>query len=192
MWLKLEYHFYSINIGNENIKRISKVVEVEKKRCKLFKISYHIVQMLIDKADDMIYEYNKVIFLFGYVCLFSVTAPLTPLLVILLLWTENNTDLLKMFFYVRIENLEQAIGIGIYNSLMRVLSFIGMITNIGVVLFSKQLKLGDDLFYKIAIFLCIAHLPELKELYDTKYFRRTKANLPHLKFVNDKDNVVNI
>ena len=117
-----------------------------------------------------------------------------------------------MFFYVRIENLEQAIGIGIYNSLMRVLSFIGMITNIGVVLFSKQLKLGDDLFYKIAIFLCIEnfiliiiylinwnvqpnwfdHLPELKELYDAKYFRRTEANLPHLKFVNDKDNVVNI
>ena len=169
-------------------------------------------QMLIDQAENMIYEYNEIIILFGYVCLFSVSAPLTPFLIILLLWMENNGDILKMFFLVRIENLEQSIGIGIYNFLMKILAFIGMITNIGVVLFSKQLKMGDDLFYKITIFLCVEnlimiiiylmnwnvlpnwfeHLQELKELYDAKYFRRTENNLPHLKFINgDKEDSVN-
>ena len=53
-------------------------------------------QMLIDQAENMIYEYNEIIILFGYVCLFSVSAPLTPFLIILLLWMENNGDILKM------------------------------------------------------------------------------------------------
>ena len=156
-------------------------------------------QMLCDELNNTIYEYNEMIILFGYVCLFSVTAPLTPLIVLILVWTEKLSDLFKFFFLERIQILDQATGIEIYYKLMKVLMFVGMITNAGVLLFSKELKLNNDMVYKIGIFLGIENLililmffldwkvfpfwwkelSDLKELYDKKYFRRKGKNLPH-------------
>ena len=78
-------------------------------------------QMLCDELNNTIYEYNEMIILFGYVCLFSVTAPLTPLIVLILVWTEKLSDLFKFFFLERIQILDQATGIEIYYKLMKVL-----------------------------------------------------------------------
>ncbi len=163
-------------------------------------------QLLVEEADNMIYEYTEVIILFGFVCLFSVSAPLTPLIILLLIWTEKLVDLLKMFYFERFESLDKENGIGIYNFLMKVLIFFGQLTNIGVVLFSKSFRLDNDLYYKVVIFLFIEnglliigflvsinilpnwfeYLTDLKELYTLKYFRRKDENLPHLKFLDNK------
>ena len=164
-------------------------------------------QYLVDDAEKLIYEYNEILTLFGYVCLFSSTAPLSPLIVLFLVWTEKFVDLLKMFKLERFDTLDFATGIGIYNNLMRALVFIGMVTNIGVVLFSKEMAKDNDGYYKVVIFLCIEnllillnyifdynplplwfnHLQELKELYIVKYFIRKPENLPHLKFVDKNE-----
>ena len=89
---------------------------------------------------------------------------------------------------------------------MKILLFIGYLTNIGIVLFSKSFRLKNDLYYKILIFLCIEnslliigfllnfnflpmwfeYLTDLKELYTLKYFLRKNDNLPHLKFFTNK------
>ena len=163
-------------------------------------------QLLVEDADNMIYEYTEVIILFGFVCLFSSSAPLTPLIILVLVWTEKIVDLFKMFYLERFESLDKENGIGIYNFLMKILLFIGNLTNIGVVLFSKSFRLKNDLYYKILIFLCIEnslliigfllnfnflpkwfeYLTDLKELYTLKYFLRKNDNLPHLKFLTNK------
>ncbi len=163
-------------------------------------------QLLVEDADDMIYEYTEVIILFGFVCLFSSAAPLTPLIILVLVWTEKIVDLFKMFYLERFERLDKENGIGIYNFLMKILLFIGYLTNIGIVLFSKSFRLKNDLYYKILIFLCIEnslliigfllnfnflpmwfeYLTDLKELYTLKYFLRKNDNLPHLKFFTNK------
>ena len=169
-------------------------------------------QLLVEEADNMIYEYTEVIILFGFVCLFSASAPLTPLIILILVWTEKLVDLLKMFYLERFESLDKENGIGIYNFLMNVLLFIGQLTNIGVVLFSKSFRLDNDMYYKIIIFLFIEngvliigfllninnlpswfeYLTDLKELYTLKYFRRKDENLPHLKFLDKNKTSVDI
>ena len=95
---------------------------------------------------------------------------------------------------------------------MNVLLFIGQLTNIGVVLFSKSFRLDNDMYYKIIIFLFIEngvliigfllninnlpswfeYLTDLKELYTLKYFRRKDENLPHLKFLDKNKTSVDI
>ncbi|MCQ2819469.1 MAG: anoctamin [archaeon] len=157
-------------------------------------------QMLCDEYTSTIYEYNEMLILFGYVCLFSVTAPLTPLIVLLLVWVEKLGDVFKIFFLERVQVTDQATGVDIYNSLMTVFMFIGMLTNSGIVLFSKESEIGKDLMYKLAVFVIVenvvllmmylinwnilpfwfSELNRYKELYSKKYISR-KGKEPHLK-----------
>ena len=163
-------------------------------------------QLLVEEADNMIYEYTEIIILFGFVCLFSSSAPLTPLIILILIWTEKIVDIFKMFYFERFEHLDKDNGIGIYKFLMTLLVFFGQLTNIGVVLFSKSFRINNDTYYKVVIFLCIEnfvliigfllninvlpkwfeYLTDLKELYTIKYYKRNEENLPHLKFLNRK------
>ena len=159
--------------------------------------------MLCNELSTMIYEYNEMIINFGYVCLFSVTAPLTPIILLILVWVEKLVDVFKMFFLVRISIIEETTGINIYNDLAKSLMFIGMLTNVGMLLFSKDLSFSKKISYKLFAFICVENfilllmyfldynlLPlwfdeeqELKELYDKKYFRRKGINLPHNSLV---------
>ena len=74
-----------------------------------------------------------------------------------------------------------------------------MLTNVGMLLFSKEFSFSKKVAYKLFAFICVENfilllmyfldynlLPlwfneeqELKELYDKKYFRRRGINLPH-------------
>ena len=157
-------------------------------------------QMLCDEMENTIYEYNEMIISYGYVCLFSITAPFTPAIIFVLVWTEKLVDLVKIFFLERVQILDQATGIQIYNYLLKILMFIGILTNSGLLMFSKELKINNDMVYKIVVFLIVENfiiimmytlkwsirpswfkeLKELKELYDKKFFRRKRKNLPHI------------
>ena len=156
-------------------------------------------QVLCNELSTMIYEYNEMIINFGYVCLFSVTAPLTPIILLILVWVEKLVDVFKMFFLVRVSIIEETTGINIYNDLAKSLMIIGMLTNVGMLLFSKEFSFSKKVAYKLFAFICVENfilllmyfldynlLPlwfneeqELKELYDKKYFRRRGINLPH-------------
>ena len=78
-------------------------------------------QMLCDEMENTIYEYNEMIISYGYVCLFSITAPFTPAIIFVLVWTEKLVDLVKIFFLERVQILDQATGIQIYNYLLKIL-----------------------------------------------------------------------
>ena len=178
---------------------------------KIEEIKTHSVihQLLCSETSTMIYEYNEMIINFGYVCLFSVTAPLTPIILLFLVWVEKLVDVFKIFFLVRISIIEEANGINIYNILAKSLMFIGMLTNIGMILFSKDLHFSKKLSHKLFAFICVENcilflmyfldynlLPkwfdeekDLKELYDKKYFLRRGRNLPHNSLLNKQKKI---
>ena len=59
-------------------------------------------QILLTNYETLIYDFNERIISFGFVCLFSVAAPLTPIFVLILTFFENFVDIYKFsnFFYV--------------------------------------------------------------------------------------------
>jgi hypothetical protein len=104
-------------------------------------------QIICDEVDSLIDEYNELVILFGYVCFFGVAAPLTPTIIFLLTYLEKYTDSYKLFYLCRLAIVEGSPGIEIYNLIFRVFYFIGMLTNIGIVLFTNP-HLIDVAAYK--------------------------------------------
>ena len=162
-------------------------------------------QLMCDSFDDLITDYSEVLINFGYVCLFGVSAPLTPIIVFCLLYLEKFVDTFKMFFLVRMELLDGSTGIEIYNTILNVFIYVGLITNFGIVIFSDEgfVIIGKDnpyeLTLKIVVFvlsvivilaICSVvrwnvtpkwfdYSAEIKDLYYKKYFKRETQTLPH-------------
>lgn len=130
----------------------------------------HEHQMLCDDFHTFIYEYNEVIILFGYVCFFSVAAPLTPLIIFVLTYMERFVDSYKIFYLQRVLIISGSSGIEIYNSILKVFYFMGMLTNVALVLFTnpnlinveeyqtKSLLDNNDFIVKIIIFALLENL----------------------------------
>jgi hypothetical protein len=94
-------------------------------------------QILSNECYTLIYDYNKRLILFGFVCLFSVAAPLTPIISLILSYLEIYVDVYKIFNLNRIDIIEGASGIDIYNSILKMFYFIGMLTSVALILFSN-------------------------------------------------------
>jgi hypothetical protein len=94
-------------------------------------------QIISEKCESLMDEYNEIVKLFGYVCFFSVAAPLTPMIIFILTYFEKHFDSYKIFYLYRITIIEGSTGIEIYNTILKVFYFIGMLTNIGLVLFTN-------------------------------------------------------
>jgi hypothetical protein len=103
-------------------------------------------QILCDEMDTLIYEYNEIIILFGFVCLFSSAAPLTPIIICALVYIEKFVDTYSIFYLKRVTIIEGASGIEIYNSIIKVFYFIGMLTNIGIVLFTNPHLYNPEMY----------------------------------------------
>ena len=162
-------------------------------------------QLMCDSYDDLISDYSEVLINFGYVCLFGVSAPLTPIIVFALLYIEKFVDTFKMFFLYRMEIIDGSTGIEIYNDILNVFIYLGLITNFGVVIFSdyRFVIFGgnheNELTVKIVVYvlslivilaICSVvrwnvtpkwfdYSAEIKDLYQKKYFNRDAQNLPH-------------
>lgn len=109
-------------------------------------------QLLCVGYRTLIYEYNERIINFGFICLFSVFAPLTPMFVLMLTYLENYVDLYKLFNLVRVEFIDGANGIEIYNSIFKTFYFVGMITSIALILLSRGDLMTLDVFIKQDLF----------------------------------------
>jgi hypothetical protein len=127
----------------------------------------------------------------------------------ILIWVEKLTDVIKIFFFTRVSNINKATGIEIYNSLAQILMFIGMLTNAGILMFSKEFKINNKMVYKLWVFLGVENimlilqyainynlLPQwfneerdLKELYDKKYLKKKGSLLPHNFLIVKKNKI---
>jgi hypothetical protein len=128
-------------------------------------------QIICDEVDSLIDEYNELVILFGYVCFFGVSAPLTPTIIFMLTYLEKYTDSYKLFYLCRISIVEGTTGIEIYNSIFKVFYFIGMLTNIGIILFTNphlidihaydngaDIRNNNDFIVKFIIFAMLENL----------------------------------
>ena len=94
-------------------------------------------QVICYRITTMNFEYNDIVIQFGYVCLFSVAAPLTPLIMFVLAMLGRVVNYYKIINLERVEFVEGAKGIEVYNKVIRIMFFIGMMVNVAIVLFSS-------------------------------------------------------
>jgi hypothetical protein len=162
-------------------------------------------QKIITECDPMLYEYNKILVLFGYICLFSASAPLTPIGILFVVWLYSQTDLSKKFKLEKVNIIEKSKGIEIYLTLMKSLMFVGLVVNSGIILFSEKFNTGEEWFWKVLGLLILenliiivyflinfnilpnwfSRLNYVKQLYDAKYYFRNENELPHLRFIKN-------
>ena len=149
-------------------------------------------QISCKQKKYMTFDFTKKIIRFGYLCLFTVAAPLTPLIVLILNFMETLFDFYKLFFLYRVEIIDTAVGIGVFNSIIKTIYFIGMLTNVSLVLFTNPKfvdKSIEALVVKSLIFFILenvflffnafnynslpfwyTNLSEIKSLYIKKYY----------------------
>ena len=97
----------------------------------------------LSSMDCLIEDYIEIIIYMAYVLLITSAAPLTPLFILILLISERSIDAFKIYYFIRVEFLNSSSGISIYNYMIRIILYVGTITNLGLVLFSKKLKNVD-------------------------------------------------
>ena len=105
-------------------------------------------QMTCFQYDNLLIEYMQKIILFGYINLFFVAAPLAPIFIIIILSLEYLLDSYKVSNYLYIANIEGAKGIEIYNNIIKIISFIGIMSNGGLILFTKQYQETNNNTFK--------------------------------------------
>ena len=160
------------------------------------KISSTIEHQLYSQEIKNIIPYmNKRMIRFGYLCIFSAQAPLTPIIIYGVNLIETFFELYKFFYLYRVEIIEKARGIGEYNSIIKTLFFVGMLVNVVLVFFHQNEREN----FVIVIFIIVVfenilffinllnintflpfwylNLPEIKSLYDKKYYSRESKTL---------------
>ena len=164
-------------------------------------------QMILDEYTGMVSEYSEILVNLGYLLLFGVVAPLVPLLVLLLVYTERFFDSYKLFFLSRVRMLDQSNGLNIYKTVIKFIVYGGMFSNVAFLIFGDNYFMPDKkLSYKVVLYcateFCIfiltlfvkwnilpswfEYLDDIKEIYNKKYFRKSAKNLPHLLLLERK------
>jgi hypothetical protein len=150
-------------------------------------------QLNSSEKKNIIFEMNKKMIRFGYLCIFSSQAPLTPIIIFTVNLIETFIDLYKFFFLYRVEIIEKARGIGVYTSIIKTLFFVCMLVNVGLVFFHQDEKenfviiifiivVFENVLFFINLLSINSFLPfwylnlsEIKSLYDKKYYSRDSS-----------------
>ena len=119
------YYYNKKKLGNINIGNSLEIQGLEH-------------QMMMSPMEDINLEYNDIINQFGYACLFSVAAPLTPLIVFLLAIINRITNYYKFVQLKRIDTLWECNGISFYNYIIKIFLFVGIMVNVAIFLFTNS------------------------------------------------------
>ena len=132
--MPMAYYLYQTRFKNNNKKN---------KSDKNYSIKF---QMACFQYDNLLIEYMQKIILFGYINLFLVAVPLCPLLIFCILILEYVLDSYKLAHFIHFNNIGGAKGIEVYNNIIKIISFIGIMSNGGLILFTKQLQDNNNSF----------------------------------------------
>ena len=164
-------------------------------------------QIILNEYTDMVDEYSEIILDLGYLLIFGVIAPLVPVLVMLLIYAEKFFDSYKIFFLCRVKFLNKSTGLNVYNSLLKYIVYIGILSNVAFLIFGDNYFLPKaKISYKIVLYCAcefvifiltifvkfnilpswFEYLDDIKEVYYKKYFRRDSKYLPHLLLMERK------
>lgn len=114
-------------------------------------------QRYCEAYDSLAEDFNEIVFQFCYVAFFSSASPFVPLISFATILMRKNIDVYKIFHNLNVLMIQKANGILVYNLIFQIFYYIGLITNVSVVLFSNS-RLNDlDNHLKFAIILVFIH-----------------------------------
>ena len=161
-------------------------------------------QLKSSELKNIIIEMNKKMIRFGYLCIFSAQASLTPLIIFIVNLIETFIDLYKFFILYRVGIIQKARGIGVYNKIIKTLFFVGMLVNVGLVFFHQNerenfvtvifiIVVFENVLFFINLFNFNTFLPfwylnlsEIKSLYNKKYYSRDSNILDNLNLEKEE------
>ena len=132
--MPLAFYLYQTRFKNNN-----KIVSNDRN----YTIKY---EMSCFKYDNLLIEYMQKVILFGYINLFLVAVPLCPIFIIFILILEYLLDSYKLSNFIYITGIGGAKGIEVYNTIIKIISFIGIMSNGGLILFTKQYQDNNNTF----------------------------------------------
>ena len=208
LFLAMDLATYIIEFALQLLRYLYKngTLSTQNKNNKKNKISSTIEHQLdSSELKNIIVQMNKKMIRFGYLCIFSSQSSLTPLIILMINLIETFIDLYKFFFLYRVEIIEKARGIGVYNKIIKTLFFVGMLVNAGLVFFHQNerenfvkvifiIVVFENVLYFINLLNINAFLPfwylnlsEIKSLYDKKYYSRDSSIITHLNLEKEEE-----
>ena len=103
-------------------------------------------------------DYMEMVVEYGYVVLFSAAFPIVPLLAVCEILLEIRVDAWKLCRLTRRPFPDQAEDIGVWYYIIQSVSYIGAITNAGLIVFTGQLFHGLDGQAQWLVFVGIEHI----------------------------------
>ena len=91
-----------------------------------------------DYSDSLSFEYINIVLNYGYVMLFGIVYPLCFILSIIHVFVQRIVNSNKMLKLHNIHYMHGAKGIGICHKVIKILTFIGIITNTTIIFFTSQ------------------------------------------------------
>jgi len=102
-------------------------------------------------------DYDELVVQFGYVVLFVMMFPVAPLLALFNNILEFQLDGNKLLKVVRRPHPRGAYDIGTWYDILLILTWIGVLTNVGLVVVSSSLLQSYSWFHRICFFLAVEH-----------------------------------
>ena len=113
-------------------------------------------QSKLSDYESPMTDYMEMVIQYGYVVLFSASFTLTPLLAYILNIFEIRVDAFKLSYLVRRPYPQPAEDIGIWFSIIQIVAYIGIVTNVAIAIFTAHI-FDVDLASKWLLFLLIEH-----------------------------------
>lgn len=108
--------------------------------------------------DGTMGDYLEMVIQYGFVTLFCAGFPLTPLLAFLNNMAEMRVDAVKLCYMTHKPYPAATEDIGTWEGIMRAVSIVAVITNIGIILFTAKLFPSADLSTQLMVFILLEHI----------------------------------
>jgi len=100
------------------------------------------------KADNVFDEYFEILLIFGYIVQFGCSHPLSFLFVFIHAYFARISDTIKLVKLQNVRIIDGTQGLGKVNDFIRILTMIGLITNVLIIFFTNGSHVGVDLAHK--------------------------------------------
>jgi hypothetical protein len=170
----------------------------------------HILESTGGATNDPVYgEYIEIIIQYGYLMLFSLTFPLAPLLALINNIFEIQVDKTKFLNFSKRPIPMEANSIGVWRRIITTITYLAIIVNAGVLIFTYDILPGKQFYAFILLTLAIITIkilfafsaPETPEnlkivarrhnnIIDNKLKDRLVANKPRMEREKTNFNVV--
>lgn len=153
-------------------------------------------------------DYTKTVIEFGFVALYGVVCPLTPLLVCLLLYIQRFLDAYKVFYLSRVTFISKANGVEVFRLIFKIIYVLGMTNSIAIIVFTELDKNIDfkskllvfaaveNIIILLMLFLRVNGLPQwfdkidlARQLYEKMYYNKYGQHLPH-HFLKESNSMI--